>query len=210
MAKRKTRNKVRRTAGRRKSDYRKPGWVYMLLGLTVGLAVAFVVYVSELKPSRELREQAEEIVEVPAEVVARAEEKLEETIEEALEENAEEPAVTFDFYDMLPNLDVEVFRDEKPVSAPRPVTPAPATSPATAPGIYILQAGSFSKIDDAQRRKAEMALLGVRAAIKRGNANGRTVYRVYTDPMDSTEEVNRVSQRLSQSNIEVLRKRVSD
>jgi cell division protein FtsN len=73
-----------------------------------------------------------------------------------------------------------------------------------------LQAGSFSKIEDANRRKAEIALLGVRSEIKRGTANQRTVYRVYTAPMESPDEVNRVSDKLRDSNIEILLKRVSD
>ena len=78
------------------------------------------------------------------------------------------------------------------------------------PGIYILQAGSFSRLADANRRKAEIALLGVHAEIKKGNANGRAVYRVYTDPMEQPAEVNRVSKLLTDSGIEILRKRVSD
>ena len=64
--------------------------------------------------------------------------------------------------------------------------------------------------NDANRRKAQMALLGVRSDIKRGQANKRTVYRVYTDPMEDPEEVNHVSEQLQQANIEILLKRVSD
>lgn len=203
--KRRTTNR-RRTAGRRKADNRRPGWVYMLLGLTLGLAVAFGVFVSGLKPSPELKSQAEEIAEVPAKAVAKIEATIEETIEEV-----EEPTVTFDFYDMLPNLDVEVYEDEAATkAAPRKPKPVPKTAPVTAPGIYILQAGSFSKFEDAQRRKAQMALLGVRAEIKRGNANSRTVYRVYTNPMENPAEVNRISKMLNDADIDVLRKRVSD
>jgi cell division protein FtsN len=55
-----------------------------------------------------------------------------------------------------------------------------------------------------------MALLGVRSDIKRGQVNKRTVYRVYTDPMEDPEEVNHVSEQLQQANIEILLKRVSD
>ena len=55
-----------------------------------------------------------------------------------------------------------------------------------------------------------MALLGVRSDIKKGVVNGRTVYRVYTDPMSSPDDVNRTSQKLASAGIEVMRKRVSD
>jgi cell division protein FtsN len=130
------------------------------------------------------------------------------TIPEVVEETPEAD-ITFDFYNMLPNLDVEVYEEQRaPVkTAPVKVTPRAQVDK---PGIYILQAGSFSKLTDANRRKAQLALLGIHSDIKKGNANGRTVYRVYTDPMEKPEDVNRVSSLLTGANIEILRKRVSD
>ena len=130
------------------------------------------------------------------------------TVPEAIEETPES-GVTFDFYDMLPNLDVEIYEDQRQPArvAPKQAPPPPKVEK---PGIYILQAGSFSRLTDANRRKAQIALLGVHAEIKKGNANGRAVYRVYTDPMEQPAEVNRVSKLLTDSGIEILRKRVSD
>ena len=196
--------KKRRTAGRRAADRRRTnafsGWVYMLIGLAIGLAVASAVYVSgQDRIAKEasapaLPEPAEPAPEVAAPAVAEPAGSKPET------------GVTFDFYDMLPNLDVEVF-DEEPQPARSQPAPPPPVSRA---GIYILQAGSFSQLTDANRRKAEMALLGVRSDIKKGVVNGRTVYRVYTDPMSSPDDVNRTSQKLASAGIEVMRKRVSD
>jgi cell division protein FtsN len=198
---RKTRKKSRRKAGRRKTDKGLSGWASMFMGLIIGLAVALYVYITDpTPPSIALVTKARTMTQ-PASAIP-------ETVEAV--EVAPEPGITFDFYDMLPNLGVEVYEDERqPVLA---TPPKRASKPArvTKPGIYILQAGSFSKIDDANRRKAEMALLGVRADIKRGLANERTVYRVYTDPMEDPADVNRVSQQLQQANIEILLKRVSD
>lgn len=199
--KKKARRKVRkRTAGRRKSD-KVQGWMGMLMGLVIGLVVAFFVYFSELKPPPELKALAKEQTQAAIEAVDETVEKAGDSIEETLEE----PQITFDFYDMLPNLDVEVFEDE-----PRPRAPTPAPKKVTAPGIYIVQAGSFTEIDDANRRKAEIGLLGIRTEIKRGTANNRNVYRIYTSPMETTDEVNRVSGRLRDAGIEILLKRVSD
>ena len=186
----------KRTAGRRKGD-KFQGWLGMLTGLTVGLVVAFFVYVSELKPPPELKSQTKQQTRAAIEAV--------ESAGEAIEAAIEEPDITFDFYDMLPNLDVEVFEDE-----PRATTPVPAPQKVTAPGVNILQAGSFINIDDANRRKVEVALLGIRTEIKRGIANDRDVYRIYTDPMESPEDVNRVSGQLRDADIEILLKRVSD
>jgi cell division protein FtsN len=194
--------KRRRKAGRRATDRKAanamPGWVYMLMGLSIGLAVAYAVWVSDRKAP----------VESTAAPVAKSVKEPASTIPEVIEETPEAD-ITFDFYNMLPNLDVEVYEEKR---APVPTAPVKVTPRAQVerPGIYILQAGSFSQLADANRRKAQLALLGVRSDIKKGTANGKAVYRVYTDPMEKPEDVNRVSQLLTNANIEILRKRVSD
>ena len=192
--------KKRRTAGRRKTDSRLPGWIYMLMGLSVGLAVAAGIYVSDRQqPTSMLTSPAAPPAEAPAPEPAQP------PPAPRVVDPEPEDTVTFDFYDMLPNLDVEVFEDAQPPTRPTPAPPRVET-----PGIYILQAGSFTTLTDANRRKAEMGLLGVRSEIKKGSANGRTVYRVYTDPMDNLNDVNLVSRRLQNAGIEILLKRVSD
>ena len=192
----------RRKAGRRAADRKAssamPGWVYMFMGLAIGLAVAYAVWVNGQKTP----------VEPPAAPVATTTKEPASAIPEVIEETPEAD-ITFDFYNMLPNLDVEVYEEKRVpvVTAPVKVTPRAQVD---RPGIYILQAGSFSQLADANRRKAQLALLGVHSDIKKGTANGRAVYRVYTDPMEQPEDVNRVSQLLTNANIEILRKRVSD
>jgi len=188
--KKKRRRKAARKAGKRHNDA-LPGWMYMLVGLAIGLAVAFAIYVSDRKQPRQTAVAPAAVT--PAEPAS--------TVPEAVEE-APESGITFDFYDLLPNLDVQIFEDEK----------APAAIPArvSTPGVYILQAGSFTRLEDANRRKAEVGLLGVSSEIKKGTANGRTVYRVYTEPMEEPADVNRVSGQLVDAGIEIMLKRVSD
>lgn len=208
MAKKK-RRKAGHKSGSVNSGGSAPGWVYMLVGLAIGLTVAYAVYVN----GREQVNQAVIVAPVEAPVREPASTVPEEV--EEIEDNAE-AGVTFDFYDMLPNLDVEIYEEErKPVRAQQPAAAAPAPPsspppPVTREGIYILQAGSFSRLEDANRRKAELGLLGVRSDIMKGTANGRTVYRVYTEPMEQPADVNRTSNLLSSAGIEVMRKRVSD
>ena len=182
----------RRKAGRRKHDSRLPGWLYMFFGLCIGLAVAAGIYVSDrrdgitiTKPKQPRAARVEAAVEQPAE--------------------ERENEVEFDFYDMLPNLDIPIFEDRKPA-----IQPAQRQAPVEKPGIYILQAGSFSKLSDAQRQEANIALLGIRAEVKKGEANGRTVYRVYTRPIDTPDSVNQMQKRLNDAGIDTLAKRVSD
>lgn len=187
----------RRTAGRRKSDSRLPGWLYLCFGLAIGLAVAAGIYVSDRRNPPVISPQREAATPAPQPAA-------QEPPAEAAEVAEEDDGFAFDFYDMLPKLDVEVVQDPAP-------SRAPAAQPrVVTPGIYILQAGSFTKRTDAERREGEMALLGVRAEIRQGEANGRAVYRVYTQPLTTPEDVNRVRDRLNANGIETLAKRVSD
>jgi cell division protein FtsN len=191
MAKKKRRKAGRKT--RKKTNDSLPGWTYMLVGLAIGLTVAFAIYVNDRKQPGQSR--VAPALAVPAEPAS--------SIPEAVADEPER-GITFDFYELLPTLDVEIFEDER--------APARSTAPAhvSQPGIYILQAGSFKSLTDANRRKAEIALLGVRSEIKKGNVASGTVYRVYTDPMEEPAEVNRVSNQLTSAGIEIMLKRVRE
>ena len=62
-----------------------------------------------------------------------------------VEEPVAEGEVTFDFYEMLPNLDVGLGEDEQTATGTSAATAATAAPPAVSKqGIYIIQAGSFS------------------------------------------------------------------
>jgi len=65
---------------------------------------------------------------------------------------------------------------DSPVSTPEPVTPAPS-------GSYLLQVGSFKRAADAERMKAQLALLGISTRVEAVTINGGQVYhRVRTGP----------------------------
>ncbi len=192
MAKRK-----RRKAGQKRSNQRMPGWLYMFFGLSLGLAVAAGIYINDRRdtPLGAMLTPKNTSQQSPPAKTSKPEPSSDKT----------DDSIDFDFYDMLPNLDVTVFEDS--AATPRPKQ---QQAPVVKPGIYILQAGSFTKLADAQRREGEIALLGIRAEVRKGEANKRTVYRVYTRPLNTPEEVNRVRDRLNKNDIETLAKRVRD
>ncbi len=193
MAKRK-----RRKAGKKRSSRSMPGWLYMFFGLSLGLAVAAGIYINDRRDTP--------LGALLAPGTTNPQSRQPKTSPPKAKTNKADDSIDFDFYDMLPNLDVTVFDDG--AAAPRPQQQQ--QSPVINPGIYILQAGSFRKLADAQRREGEIALLGIRAEVRKGQANSRTVYRVYTRPMETPEEVNRTRKRLNDNGIETLAKRVSD
>ena len=78
------------------------------------------------------------------------------------------------------------------------------------PGVYVLQAGSFSTHVDADRRRAELALQGIESHIQRVKVNDRNYHRVYIGPTEDLDELNLLRSRLRAAKIDVLRIRLSD
>lgn len=136
------------------------------------------------------------------------------SLQESLDDNKEKvkpPAAAkkpedkrFTFYDILPNFEV-VTPDEAPDTSPD-VTPQAIDEP----GVYVLQAGSFSSNEDADRRRAELALHGIESHIQRVKVNDRNYHRVYIGPTDDLDELNMLRSRLRAAKIDVFRIRLSD
>ena len=131
----------RRTTRKKTSPL--PGWAWMLIGLLVGLFVAFLVFLHKTPPSSE---------------GARPEP---ETPPPAAPETKKKEGLQFDFYKLLPEMEVAIPPEEV-------VPPAHDREPVN----YYLQAGSFRDSADADGRKAELALLGLEATIQTVTING--------------------------------------
>ena len=183
-----------------------PGWMWMLFGLSIGLAVAFALYMKEqradtaaMTAAGQPASMAEPMVSPP--VPAPVPETTPEAPEEAASED-EEPR--FSFYNMLPNFEVVIPEEESDVRQDREVEPIQDE------GTYVLQAGSFGDVGDADRRRAELALLGVESHVQRVSIDDRTYHRVRIGPIDDLDELNLLRARLRQADIDVLRIRLGD
>jgi cell division protein FtsN len=192
--KRKKRRSTRQTT--RKQDY--PGWVWMLFGLAIGLSVALAVYMKDSRPVSPPSEAARP----PA------------SLDDALDDNDKQVAATtpaapkkesrFDFYEMLPSFEVVIPEEEPNVAhdiAPQAVVE---------PGVYVLQAGSFTALADADRRRAQLALQGIESQIQRVTIDDKTYHRVRIGPTDDLDELNMLRSRLRAARIDVLRIRLGD
>jgi cell division protein FtsN len=121
---------------------------------------------------------------------------------------AAETKSRFDFYKLLPKLSVDV---DKPDSAQPRTQTAPATTTnnqteSAAPVFsYILQAGSFKDFQEADRLKANLALMGIQANIEKVTLNQSEVWhRVRIGPLNSEREMNSIRNRLRSENIEPI------
>lgn len=78
----------------------------------------------------------------------------------------------------------------QPTQAPKPTPPTAATAGARS---YLVQVGSFKRGADAERLKAELALLGITSRVEVATiASGETFHRVRTGPFADQSEVERV------------------
>lgn len=167
-----------------------PGWVWLLTGLAIGLSVALYVHL-----------QHKGAAPPPEPVASRATKPLSQQAEESAElEPAPASASAFDFYTMLPGLEVVVPEEE-----PRPRQGGRAApAPELAPGRYWIQAGSFRTYQEADRRKAELALLGMASSIQAVNLDGQTWHRVRIGPLPDATETEATRRRLTEHGIGAL------
>jgi cell division protein FtsN len=195
-------------AKRRRSSRQKTGispMISMLFGLAVGLSVAFAVYM------KDRRAEPAEARPEPASMQSALDDNGEAGGPPVPKDIAAEAASAgdkevrrFTFYDILPNFEM-VTPEEEPRAAADSVPQA-----VVEPGVYVLQAGSFSTHEDADRRRAELALHGIESHIQRVKVNDRNYHRVYIGPTDDLDELNLLRSRLRVAQIDVLRIRLSD
>lgn len=177
----------------------------MAFGLGIGLVVALGVYLNgrQTLPTP-----------VPQAATPAHEEALEPAAPEpSLDAPASSPRVNtepaedpdrFSFYELLPRFEVIV---------PEVETPAPRRAPAAAidePGVYVLQAGSFGNAEDAERQRANLALLGLESRVQRVSIDDRTFHRVRIGPIEQLDELNAVRARLREANVDFMIMRMSD
>ena len=115
----------------------------------------------------------------------------------------------YDFYKILPgNEEAVTDRELKDIAKAKP--PAPG-QPEPARGTFFIQAGSFQSPADADKRKANIAILGFESTVEPTPLpdNG-TWYRVRLGPYTSLDELNRVRRVLTQNGIDANLVKVKD
>ena len=164
-----------------------PGWLWMLAGLSIGLFVALLVYLKDYSLQSDARSTLAPVVDKsrPAErVVEKPASKTDNT-------SAQKPH--FDFYNLLPEM--EVFIPEQELAAER-------ESPSAEKATYFLQVGSFRHFKDADRLRAQLALLSIESQIQRVTINDKqTWHRVRVGPFHSARKMDRVRGRLHEQSI---------
>ena len=167
------------------------GFIWMLLGLSIGLVVAAAVYVVDRRePAPAVSDSAPEAAAPETEVVV--------TTTQPTEPQEPHPASDYEFFDILPSFEIvlpEVESDARPDREPVSIEE---------PGNYVLQAGSFNSAADAESRKATIALLGIESRIQRVAIDDDVWFRVRIGPTSDLDDLNRTRRQIRQAEIDVM------
>lgn len=162
-----------------------PGWAYMLAGLALGLFIAFLLYLHNL-PEVEINNATKR-------------------------SNSEGTPPKFDFYTILPELevvipDLETVKDKFKQPEATPETPTKLSDGES----FMLQVGSFKEIEQADRLKANLALLGFEAHLQKVKVNNSTWHRVRLGPFNDHKKLQDAKQRLKANSMQAITLKVTD
>lgn len=172
-----------------------PGWTWLLLGLALGLFIAFLWYLWDVRAA-DSRTTAPAASAAPA-----AKSGKDSKAGQAPRQSAEE--TRFEFYTLLPNQ--EVMSGRATPAPEQPAPPAKEAAPASAEPAYVLQAGSFRSAAEADRRRAAILLLGLPVRVVQVPVKpGETWYRVVVGPFAGKAAAQTARGTLQESGVDTL------
>jgi cell division protein FtsN len=167
-----------------------PGWIWLLSGLIIGLFVALLVYIKDNSSGKlTIPKTVAKVFQPHNQDETRGVKQTKANPPPPPENKpAEKSKPKFDFYTILPELEVAIPEQELLNDK---------NTPAKANQQFILQAGSFRKFEEADKLKARLALQGIVANIQTVKINDTdTWHRVRIGPLHDLKTLNQTRRRL--------------
>lgn len=186
----------KKSGATRNSEAKSSGLSWMLMGLLVGLFVAFLVYLDKIP----LKNGAD----------PSSQEQSSKTPRTTDQKPSKPKEHQFDFYTVLPDQEVEIVDVEEAaettaskVKADKKISTSQQKSQSTAQStsLYQLQVGAFKDLKKADAMKARLAFLGVESNIQVFHASGQKMYRVRVGPSTDGQKINQIKAQLKSQNI---------
>lgn len=184
----------------RKAQQQYPGWMFLVAGLFIGLFIAFLFFLQQQPAENTTPQQA------LASTKATLDALREEQIKKNQTETNDEPSTTFDFYNILPELEVVIPNFDKQPASSTAATRSPESTQDTLVdnNNYLLQVGSFSNAQQAEEFKAKIAFLGLQAFLERVSINGKQWHRVRLGPYQDKNALLQDQQLLAEDKIKSI------
>ena len=186
---------ARRNRKTRKAES-PPGWLWMLFGLGIGLVIAAGVYFRRAPSPPDRAVAAAQTAPAPERAPARRGASARGAA--ASNDATKTSDQRFDFYDILPQYEVVVPEVETAAG------PSARAKPVDEPGSYVLQAGSFGAAADAEKLKANLALLGIESRVQKVAIDDDVYHRVRIGPITDLDKLNRIRRQLHDAHINAM------
>ena len=179
-------------------------WRDLGMGFGAGLLIALIVYVGDHRGAQSTADTGAAPTPTATPTPRHAAGKAGDAAgTDAARDGAGEGGDKYDFYDGLPKFEVVVPEKERGAQVD-------AAARVNRPGTYFLQAGSYRKVDDANRIQAQLARQNISAYVQRVALDAEVWYRIRIGPIKDLEQLNRVRQQLQAAEIVSLVIRVED
>ena len=175
LASQKKRRKPKRGATKKKSAGLTRVWVGMLVGMAAGIGLTAYLLTADLSFLDKLKPTPQETVESS---------KKSTNQEKSADES--ESSQSFSYHELLTEHTV-------------PVKPKAKTKKSDKR--YIMQCGAFKVFADADRLKAKIAFVGLKALIKPSDYKNKTWYRVTLGPYSKKRDAERDRHKLQRADI---------
>ena len=207
-------------AGKKKKHNTLSPLAGVIGGLMIGLFVAFLVYL-KMQGKSDPHVYLQESIPAPA---ATTEQNPLDAGKDQKDVSPPPPKPRFDFYTLLPEMEVVIPEQEitaalqQPPPPPAPVAapveeagtaaapspkPAPVKTAQPAGGTFYLQVGSFRNGVQAERFKAELAMQGMQSSIQTVTINNKDTYhRVRVGPFHDFDTLDKTRQSLKKKGID--------
>ncbi len=167
-------------------------WVWISLVLIIGLFVSFIFFLDQ-KIVKTGRQSEPVSTKEPVQKIGK-------------------PKI--DFYEVLKERNFEVPDDrtervKNKTAEKKNAQEGGQKNQATADKLFLLQAGSFKKQEDAERMKVKLAFLGLEATIKKAGVNGVNYHRVELGPFADDGFFSKVKNQLIMNDIPYIQKSVN-
>ena len=188
---------------RRKKKHSASPWLGVVTGLLIGLFVAFLVYIK-----MQANDSTTQVV-IKESLPAQSAQEDVRDVRKEKKATITPPEPRFDFYNLLPEMEVIVPESEIEKPRTKPVTPdssAASASAETIAGTYYLQVGSFKNAEQADNLRAKLAFSGFETVIHKAtleiSGKSETFHRVRVGPFNNLDAANRSREKLIASGVD--------
>lgn len=161
-----------------------PSWVWLFTGVATGLFLAFLYYLAGIQtPIIEDNNQT-------------SISQRNSSAHSSTQGTSKAPA--FDFYNVLPDVEVNTAKGKGQISS-KTINDKTAVE-------ILLQTGAFTLPKDADKRRAELLLLGLNVNVETVDIKGKTYHRVQVGPFKSNTALDNAKLLLKQNSIEHIQR----